>query len=120
MANGTPYTIQLVTSDGTVCAAPGTDRIVVEESDLAVARGELPESLHDARTEGGEDMRVATSSPDLPPGLRGNFAVSIAQSSRAVDQPLYSLAILLLSVSGVGWLERVRPVSGFPVPACAR
>ncbi|MBZ6089978.1 HAMP domain-containing histidine kinase [Streptomyces olivaceus] len=100
----TPYTIQLVTSDGTVCAAPGGEHIAVGNTDLAVARGTLSGTLHDARTENGKEMRVATSRPDLPPGTSGNYAVSIAQPLNVVEGPLNSLALLLLTVTGVGVL----------------
>ncbi len=96
-----PYTIQVITGDGTVCAQPGTTPIKVTAGDLAVARGLRPGALHDAADEDGRAMRVATSPARMMP--RG-YAVSIAQPRDTVDAPLRNLAFLLLGVAGLGVL----------------
>ncbi|MFB7321381.1 sensor histidine kinase [Streptomyces sp. NPDC056190] len=98
----TPYVVQVITADGTVCVTPGNKKIEVGESDLAVARGVLRSAMHDATTEGGQRMRVSTTHPDMPPRLAGEYAVSIAQSLSVVDKPLKSLALFLLGFAGVG------------------
>ncbi|WP_341483516.1 HAMP domain-containing sensor histidine kinase [Streptomyces longhuiensis] len=98
----TPYTVQVITSDGAVCSAPGSTAIKVVDTDISVARGVLASSLHDAQSEDGQEMRVATSRPNLPRGLGGTYAVSIAQPLSSVTQPLNSLALLLLGVAGIG------------------
>ncbi|WP_411130349.1 sensor histidine kinase [Streptomyces sp. x-19] len=98
----TPYTVQVVTSDGTVCTAPGSTAINVDESDRAVARGVLQSVLHDATAEDGTVMRVATSRTDLSRGLGDAYAVSIAQPMTLVSKPLGTLALVLFGVAGVG------------------
>ncbi|MEU9530640.1 HAMP domain-containing sensor histidine kinase [Streptomyces sp. NPDC048210] len=98
----TPYTVQVITNDGTICTAPGSTAIKISASDLAVARGLQRETLHDAESEDGQAMRVATSRPDRLADLGGSYAVSIAQPLSVVNTPLNSLAWLLLAVAGVG------------------
>ncbi|MFG3061535.1 sensor histidine kinase [Streptomyces sp. NPDC048231] len=98
----TPYVVQVITADGTVCVAPGNKKVAVDETDLAVARGVLESALHNATSEDGRRMRVSTTRPDMPPRLSGEFAVSIAQPLTAVDNPLNSLALFLLGFAGVG------------------
>ncbi|MET9671055.1 HAMP domain-containing protein [Streptomyces sp. NPDC006475] len=72
------------------------------DSDLSVARGERDSVLHDAQAQDGTAMRVATSRPSLPSGVRGAYAVSIAQPVGVVEEPLSTLTIVLLCVAGVG------------------
>ncbi|MBO1336449.1 cell wall metabolism sensor histidine kinase WalK [Streptomyces sp. VRA16 Mangrove soil] len=98
-----PYTVQVVRADGTLCADSGNQPIRATADDLAVARGLRHNTLHDAVTSDGRRMRVATSRPLLPPGIRP-YAVSIAQPLDSVDQPLRNLAFLLLGVAGIGVL----------------
>ncbi|GGJ51880.1 sensor histidine kinase [Streptomyces brasiliensis] len=100
----TPYVVQVITADGTVCADPGNKEVEVDESDLAVARGVLTSALHDAASDGGQRMRVSTTRPTMRRELSGQYAVSIAQSLSAVDKPLDSLALFLLGFAGVGVL----------------
>ncbi|WP_432190050.1 sensor histidine kinase [Streptomyces sp. Tue6028] len=97
----TSYTVQVITADGSVCAAPGSTPIEVTDEDLAVVRGLRGPTLHDAVSEKGEPMRVATSRPDMPRAA-GDFAVSIAQPLDTVNDPLGRLALILLGVAGVG------------------
>ncbi|MBH1936148.1 HAMP domain-containing histidine kinase [Streptomyces sp. AV19] len=94
----TPYTIQVVTSDGVACTQVGKSPIRVTVDDLAVADGQLPDALHDARTKDGKEMRVATS-----PGP-GSTAVMIAQPTNDIDKPMNALALVLVITAGVGVL----------------
>ncbi|MEU9485956.1 HAMP domain-containing sensor histidine kinase [Streptomyces decoyicus] len=98
----TSYTVQVVTADGTVCAAPGTTPINVDGSDRAVASGQLGSVLHDATDKDGTPMRVATSGTSLPGGFGDGYAVSIAQPLSVVNKPLGTLALVLFGVAGVG------------------
>ncbi|MFI9810080.1 sensor histidine kinase [Streptomyces sp. NPDC052301] len=98
----TPYVVQVVTSDGTVCAAPGSPKLAVDDTDIAVARGVLRSVMHDAGTQDGRKVRVWTTRPDSHPGTPGQYAVSIAQSLSTVDDPLNHLALFLLGIAGVG------------------
>ncbi|MFC0058215.1 sensor histidine kinase [Streptomyces actinomycinicus] len=117
----TSYIVQVVTADGTVCVAPGSQKFGVAESDIAVARGVLESALHDASSSDGQKMRVWTTHPDMPSGVSGQYSISIAQSLSAVEEPLNNLALFLLVVAGVGvvgaatagfWISRagLRPV----------
>ncbi|MEU1618196.1 HAMP domain-containing sensor histidine kinase [Streptomyces sp. NPDC005722] len=98
----TPYTVQVITSDGTVCTAPGSSPMRITDADLAVANGLQEEAVHDAESEDGRTMRVATSRPNRAGDQGGGFAVSIAQPLSVVSEPLTSLAWLLLGVAGLG------------------
>ncbi|MFE9636595.1 ATP-binding protein [Streptomyces sp. NPDC006463] len=99
----TPYTIQVVTADGTVCTAPGKSPIKVHADDVAVARGVVSAALHDSEAEDGVVMRVVTSKQTSTPGWAGRpIAISIAQPLTVVDEPLETLAFLLLGVAGFG------------------
>ncbi|MEV5506246.1 sensor histidine kinase [Streptomyces orinoci] len=91
------YTIQLITADGVVCTAPGKSPVDVNDDDLAVARGELKSTLHNARAKDGTEMRVVTSQ------TRG-IAASIAQPVSGVEKPLKALALVLVLTAGVGVL----------------
>ncbi|MFD3682600.1 sensor histidine kinase [Streptomyces sp. NPDC058613] len=99
----TPYTIQVVTADGTVCTAPGKSPIDVHTDDVAVARGTATTALHDSTAEDGVVMRVATARQNSVPGWATQpFAISIAQPLTVVDDPLRTLSLILLGVAGVG------------------
>ncbi|MFJ3520699.1 ATP-binding protein [Streptomyces sp. NPDC090131] len=99
----TPYTVQVVTADGTVCTAPGKSPIKVHADDVAVARGIAMTALHDSTAEDGIAMRVATSRQDVQPGRTAQpFAISIAQPLTVVDDPLRILLLILLGVAGIG------------------
>ncbi|MFD0272032.1 sensor histidine kinase [Streptomyces sp. NPDC127106] len=99
----TPYTIQVVTADGTVCTAPGKSTIKVLADDVAVARGLKSSALHDSEAEDGVVMRVATSKETATPGWASrSIAISIAQPLTVVDEPLETLALLLFGVAGFG------------------
>ncbi|WP_372408827.1 sensor histidine kinase [Streptomyces luteireticuli] len=93
-----PYTIQVVTADGVACTQPGKSPVRVGVQDLAVANGQLPDALHDARADNGAELRVATK-----PGPSGT-AVMIAQPVSEIDRPMNALAIVLVVTAGVGVL----------------
>ncbi|MFF3340931.1 sensor histidine kinase [Streptomyces flavidovirens] len=101
------YVVQLVPLAGEPCTLPGASRIPVQDSDIAVAAGQQGDALHTTENADGKDMRVYTypfreSRQDLTPGPP--FAVSIARPMSEVDDPLSSLAWVLLALSGIGVL----------------
>ncbi|MER5852261.1 HAMP domain-containing sensor histidine kinase [Streptomyces sp. NPDC002012] len=119
------YTVQLVTVSGSTCTAAKTSPIGVTAADIAVAAHLRDNSLHSARAENGKEMRVYTYAYEphsqVPGLLQGSFAVSIARPMSDVDDPLSTLAWVLLVVSGIGvigagaaglWVARtgLRPV----------
>ncbi|WP_326766875.1 HAMP domain-containing histidine kinase [Streptomyces sp. NBC_01591] len=122
---GGTYTVQLVTVSGSTCTAAETSPIGVTAADIAVAAGARDSDLHTARTKSGKKMRVYTYTyePRHPvPGLvPESFAVSVARPMSEIDDPLSTLAWMLLAVSGIGaigagaaglWVARtgLRPV----------
>ncbi|WP_028814649.1 sensor histidine kinase [Streptomyces flavidovirens] len=101
------YVVQLVPLSGEPCTLPGASRIPVRDGDIAVAAGQQGDALHTTENADGKDMRVYTypfreSQQDLTPGPP--FAVSIARPMSEVDDPLSSLAWVLLALSGIGVL----------------
>ncbi|MFB7917916.1 sensor histidine kinase [Streptomyces sp. NPDC056061] len=119
------YTVQLIDSRGTVCIAPGVSPLPVSAADMEVVDQDTPDALHSARTENGTKMRVYTyplvQVTQLPGGATGRIAVSIARPLSEIDDPLSTLAWVLLLVSGIGvvgagaaglWVARtgLRPV----------
>ncbi|MBT2382449.1 cell wall metabolism sensor histidine kinase WalK [Streptomyces sp. ISL-11] len=94
-----PYTVQIITTSGTVCTTAGKSPVAVGAADLAVAPDQDP-VLHDARAKDGKEMRVATSASRV----RGVYAVSIAQPVTDIDKPLTKLALVLALTAGVGVL----------------
>ncbi|MET9656900.1 HAMP domain-containing sensor histidine kinase [Streptomyces sp. NPDC006510] len=122
---GGTYTVQLVTVSGSTCTAAESSPIGVTAADIAVAAGVRDSDLHTARTKSGKKMRVYTYTyePRHPvPGLvPESFAVSVARPMSEIDDPLSTLAWVLLAVSGIGvvgagaaglWVARtgLRPV----------
>ncbi|MEU9116548.1 HAMP domain-containing sensor histidine kinase [Streptomyces sp. NPDC048483] len=102
----TPYTIQLVSADGSVCTSPDKPRIPAQRADTAVAAGRAAAAVHTTKDRDGAEMRVWTKRPDgSPPDPHGNrLAVSVALPMNQITQPLNQLALVLLIVSGVGVL----------------
>lgn len=100
----TPYTVQIVAPDGTACTTPGKPPIRVGTNDLAVARGRIPDVLHDAAARDGTRLRVATTQGRLDDGRPAAYAVSVARPLSEVTDPLDTLAWVLLAVAGVGVL----------------
>ncbi|MGX1886408.1 sensor histidine kinase [Streptomyces sp. NPDC055287] len=103
------YVVQLVsaTTDEPCTYPPGAPPIPVQDVDAAVARGERPYAMHTTEATDGTEMRVYTyqfrdAQQDLLPGPP--FAVSIARPMSEVDDPLSSLAWVLLALSGIGVL----------------
>ncbi|MEU1766248.1 sensor histidine kinase [Streptomyces rimosus] len=102
----TPYTVQIVMSDGSVCTWWEKTRIPAETSDVDVAQGRSGEALHTTRAADGTEMRVITR-PYRGPLIDASghqVAVSIATPMDPVTQPLNQLALILLIVTGVGVL----------------
>ncbi|MGW7055523.1 sensor histidine kinase [Streptomyces sp. NPDC054887] len=100
------YVVQLVPASGEPCSSPVAP-IPVQDADVAVATGERDSALHTTEAADGEEMRVFTYPypnfrQDLLPGPP--FAVSIARPMSEVDDPLGSLAWVLLALSGIGVL----------------
>ncbi|MFH8474521.1 sensor histidine kinase [Streptomyces sp. NPDC018000] len=121
----TGYTVQLIDSQGTVCIAPKKAALKVSPADIAVAEGTQHDALHSARNENGTRMRVHTYAvwqiSPAPGGTTGSIAVSIARPMSEINEPLSTLAWVLLVVSGIGvigagaaglWVARtgLRPV----------
>ncbi|MFJ1679806.1 sensor histidine kinase [Streptomyces sp. NPDC088251] len=102
------YTVQLVTVSGSTCGAAEASPIGVTAADIAVAAHLRDSALHSARAKNGKGMRVYTYAYEprsqVPGLLQGNFAVSIARPMSDVDDPLSTLAWVLLIVSGIGVL----------------
>ncbi|MGW7201178.1 sensor histidine kinase [Streptomyces chryseus] len=100
------YVVQLVPLSGEPCTLPGAARIPVQDGDVAVAAGQQGDALHTTQDADGKDMRVYTypfrERQDLTPGPP--FAVSIARPMAEIDDPLGSLAWVLLALSGIGVL----------------
>ncbi|WP_328904974.1 HAMP domain-containing histidine kinase [Streptomyces sp. NBC_00234] len=118
------YTVQLVDSQGIVCIGPvKTSELPVSDSDIAVAKGEQRYTLHSSTAANGTQMRVYTYElrPAGPGVQTAQIAVSIARPLSEIDDPLSTLAWVLLLVSGIGvvgagaaglWVARsgLRPV----------
>ncbi|MEU3461611.1 HAMP domain-containing sensor histidine kinase [Streptomyces sp. NPDC006733] len=107
VAQPTPYTIQIVYGDGQTCTYPGKAKLTVQEGDLAVVKGTQRSSVHNTTTADSSrtEMRVVTSQLESPPGMSARgIAVSVAQPLSTIDDPLSTLAWVLLAVAGVGVL----------------
>ncbi|MCK1798254.1 HAMP domain-containing histidine kinase [Streptomyces sp. XM4193] len=92
-------TVQIVDRNGTDCIVFGQDRVAVSADDVAVARGELAESLHNATGEDGVEHRVLT----LP--LEGtDAAMTVARPLTEVEESLDRLALVLGLVAAAGVL----------------
>ncbi|UNO43919.1 HAMP domain-containing histidine kinase [Streptomyces sp. MST-110588] len=102
----TPYTIQIVTADGTVCTSWEKIRIPAQGSDVQVARGQTDETTHTTRGADGKEMRVLTRPyhGPLTDALGNQVALSIASPMSTVTDPLNQLALVLLAVTGIGVL----------------
>lgn len=122
---GGTYTVQLVTVSGSTCTSAGASPIGVTAADIAVAAGVRDNALHTASTKSGKKMRVYTyayETRNAAPGLvPGSLAVSVARPMSEIDDPLSTLAWVLLAVAGIGavgagaaglWVARtgLRPV----------
>ncbi|MGW8887241.1 sensor histidine kinase [Streptomyces sp. NPDC055749] len=120
------YTMQIINADGKICRTVETSEIPATRDDIAVAKREQRVSLHSATAENGKEMRVYTY--QYPPSDRAQsllpnstVAVSVARPLSEIDNPLSTLAWVLLIVSGIGvvgagaaglWVARsgLRPV----------
>lgn len=117
------YTVQLVAADGTYCPAPDSTPIAVQPGDIAVAAGELRDTLHTTANDDGQEMRVYTRRLSVVGAGAANtrLAISIARPLGEIDAPLSTLAWILVLVAGIGavgagatglWIARsgLRPV----------
>lgn len=116
--------VQIVRVDGTSCVSRGSEGVRVTEEDVAVARGPLgAETTHDSTTDDGQEVRVHTRHAPLKAPVQGVDAltVSVSRPLDEVTEPLGTLALVMLLVSGVGvvgaataglWIARtgLRPV----------
>ncbi len=93
------YNVQIVQVDGSRCVGPNSQPVRVQRTDLAVAQGVLRDTLHDAVTTGGADVRVLTKHMDVQ-GVQ--FAVSVSRPLKEIDSALNRLALLLAAVAGLG------------------
>ncbi|MFE9258384.1 sensor histidine kinase [Streptomyces sp. NPDC006879] len=99
------YTVQIVTAAGTTCTSPNASPIEVKQEDLDVAAGRRLEVLHTTKARNGADMRVLTTFKRGVPGITpDSVAVSLTRPMSEVDEPLSSLAWILLVFSGLGVL----------------
>ncbi|MFI1307118.1 HAMP domain-containing sensor histidine kinase [Streptomyces sioyaensis] len=93
------YNVQIVQVDGSRCIGPNSQPVRVQRADVAVAQGVERDTLHDAVTTGGVDVRVLTKHI----GVQGvQFAVSISRPLTEVNSALNRLALLLAAVAGLG------------------
>ncbi|PBC84230.1 MULTISPECIES: HAMP domain-containing sensor histidine kinase [unclassified Streptomyces] len=93
------FNVQIVQVDGSRCIGPNSQPVQVQRSDVAVAQGVQRDTLHDAVTPDGTDVRVLTKHI----GVQGvQFAVSISRPLTEVDSALNRLALLLAAVAGLG------------------
>ncbi|WP_415949866.1 ATP-binding protein [Streptomyces sp. KLOTTS4A1] len=92
--------VQVVFADGSHCWVDGTKSLPVTAADLGVIReGGASSVLHTVTATDGTRMRVFTQ-----PGVYRDqrVAVSIAKPLSDIDQPLNTLALILLAVAGIG------------------
>ncbi|RXS85720.1 HAMP domain-containing histidine kinase [Streptomyces sp. TM32] len=93
------YNVQIVQVDGSRCVGPNSQPVRVQRADVGVAQGVERDTLHDAVTTGGADVRVLTKHI----GVQGvQFAVSISRPLTEVNSALDRLALLLAAVAGLG------------------
>lgn len=93
------YNVQIVQVDGSRCVGPNSRPVQVQGLDLGVARGVQRDTLHDALTVEGADVRVLTKHI----GVQGvQFAVSVSRPLAEVNSALNTLAVLLAAVAGLG------------------
>ncbi|MEU2244134.1 HAMP domain-containing sensor histidine kinase [Streptomyces sp. NPDC018338] len=96
---GGSYTVQVIVPNGSVCTS-GKAPIPAGPADLAVARGQLPHTLHTVKDEAGREMRVYTYPQRGPLGI--TVAVSLARPVAEIDNSMSTLRWVLLLVSGIG------------------
>ncbi|WP_374205588.1 HAMP domain-containing sensor histidine kinase [Streptomyces sioyaensis] len=93
------YNIQIVQVDGSRCVGPNSQPVKVQRADVGVAQGVQQDTLHDAVSTSGADVRVLTKHI----GVQGEqFAVSISRPLTEVNRSLDRLALLLAAVAGLG------------------
>jgi two-component system sensor histidine kinase MprB len=122
----TPFAFQLLYDDGTVCsqntttgAVTHTAKFASTDADKAVAAGTaIRTEAHNVTGADGNEMRVVTTQINDrklgnfgQPGTQGNnpnngtlegVAITVARPLSEVTNPLNTLALILLAVSGIG------------------
>ncbi|WP_431950843.1 sensor histidine kinase [Actinacidiphila sp. bgisy167] len=98
--------VLLVTENGTGCWVLGDEVLPVTAADLAVVRGDSPQSLQTVTTRDGTRMRVLTRPAQIeyPRQRTEQAAISVGRPLSEVTGPLNTLALILLAVSGIGVL----------------
>ncbi|MET7369338.1 HAMP domain-containing sensor histidine kinase [Streptomyces sp. NPDC005566] len=119
------YSVQIIATTGEPCAAPSRGGpFPTTDADIAVAGGDREEVLHTVTGTDGKQLRVLTRPIKFTrpgPAPVNTLAVSVARPMSEVDEPLSTLAWMLLFVSGIGvvgagaaglWIARtgLRPV----------
>ncbi|WP_326689504.1 MULTISPECIES: HAMP domain-containing sensor histidine kinase [unclassified Streptomyces] len=91
-------TVQVVDASGTSCVIVG-NKLDVKDADVAVAKRDRGEVIHEAHSSNGTGYRVRTT----PVGGTG-LAVSLARPMTEIDESLRNLALILTLVGGAGVL----------------
>ncbi|WP_461028519.1 sensor histidine kinase [Streptomyces sparsus] len=92
-------TVQIVDRNGTSCIVFGQQPLAVGAQDVAVARGNEPESLREVRAADGSAYRALTY-----PLAGTDAAVTVARPLSEVDDALDTLALVLGLVAAAGVL----------------
>lgn len=90
--------IQLVRADGSTCFPDGTDQVVPQAQDIAVANGGVATMPRDAITAAGKHVRVRTSP------VRTGYALLAARDLSETDATLRQLRLVLIVATGAGAL----------------
>jgi len=90
--------LAVVRDDGTVVTSPGSEVVVVDGRDLAVAQGRLGTITHSARTTSGSAYRVRV----VPLGRGSGAALLLGRPLRGSAQILGALALALVGFGAVG------------------
>ncbi|MFF5448255.1 ATP-binding protein [Streptomyces sp. NPDC012888] len=98
-------TVQLDFADGSHCWVDGRETLPVTRIDKEIARGQRGPSLYDSTTADGDRVRVY-SQPLRVETQAGTqqVALAVAKPLADVDEPLSTLAWVLLLVAGIGAL----------------
>ncbi|MFI8001559.1 sensor histidine kinase [Streptomyces sp. NPDC086010] len=117
------FRVQIIATTGAPCPAPPDRAFPTTDLDIAVAGGQREDVLHTVKDTDGKKLRVYTRQIrlDRRPGPDVTLAVSVARPMSVVNDPLSTLAWVLVLVAGIGvvgagaaglWIARtgLRPV----------
>ncbi|MFD9301568.1 sensor histidine kinase [Streptomyces sp. NPDC060048] len=97
--------VQIVLPTGGRCWVDGKNTLPVTDYDLQVAKRQRGAILYDGKTTDGTAVRIYTQPVELTSGPDvQNAAISVAKPLSDIDEPLSTLAWVLLFVCGVGVL----------------